>query len=141
VVGWGLAFVLCMFTVDFTALFCILTSIQKTRLRLVVYLPRLPGEYARTRSGTGRYETNGWHGGRMTAIVMNTLPDRRNEMRRVVVGMGTGRMCESISIVIVRFAITFLGGIVFDYLLLLLIGFSPWITYLCINRLILSYLN
>ena len=52
VVGWGLAFVLCMFTVDFTALFCILTFIQKTRLRLVVYLPRLPGEYARTRSGT-----------------------------------------------------------------------------------------
>jgi len=90
VVGWGLAFVLCMFTVDFTALFCILTFIQKTRLRLVVYLPQLLGEYARTRSGTERYETDGWHCGWMTAIVMNILPDSRNEMRRVVVGMVGG---------------------------------------------------
>ena len=39
--------------------------------------------------------TNSWYDGRMTAIVVNILPDRRNHMmKRVVVEMGTDRMCE-----------------------------------------------
>jgi len=38
--------------------------------------------------------TNSWYDGQMTAIVVNILPDRRNHMmKRVVVEMGTDRMC------------------------------------------------